>query len=59
MQRSRLNATSAISQHLDDPLMKSALSRWSANVEHAIASLEAFMAEIPLTGAGQMAPGGI
>jgi hypothetical protein len=47
MQQSRLNGTSAIRQHLDDPLMKSALARLLGNIEAAIASLEAFMAETP------------
>ncbi len=51
MQRSRLNATSSISDYLDDPLMKAALARWFANVEPAIARLETFTAEIqPGTG---------
>jgi hypothetical protein len=45
MQRSRLNATSAVLGHLDDPLMKSALARLFTNVEPAIAKLETFMAE--------------
>jgi hypothetical protein len=58
MQRSRPNGTSAIREHVDDPLMKSALSRLFTNIEPAIASLEAFMAEIPQPGAGPVAPGG-
>jgi hypothetical protein len=58
MQRSRLNGTSAVREHVDDPLMKSALSRLFANIEAAIASLEAFMAEIPQPSAGPLAPGG-
>jgi hypothetical protein len=44
MQRSRLNATSAVFDHLDDPRMKSALARYFANREPAIAKLEAFTA---------------
>jgi NAD(P)-binding Rossmann-like domain len=44
MQRSRLNATSATRDHLDDPVMKSALTRLFANIEPAIARLETFMA---------------
>jgi hypothetical protein len=46
MQRSRLNATSAVLGHLDDPLMKSALARLFTNVEPAIAKLETFMADV-------------
>jgi hypothetical protein len=45
MQRSRLNATQAIRDHLDDPLMKSALTRLFTNIEPAIAKLGTFMAE--------------
>jgi hypothetical protein len=44
MQRSRLNATQAIRDHLDDPLMKSALTRLFVNIEPAIAKLGTFMA---------------
>ena len=47
MQRSRLNATSAARDHLDDPRMQSALARLFANIEPAIAKLATFMAEIP------------
>ena len=43
MQRSRLNATQALSDHLDDPLMKSALTRLFVNIEPAIAKLGVFM----------------
>jgi NAD(P)-binding Rossmann-like domain len=47
MQRSRLNATCAVRDHLDDPLMKSGLARLFTNIEPAIAKLETLMAEIP------------
>ena len=47
MQRSRLNATRGVRDHLDDPLMKSALERLFTNIEPAIAKLQAFMAEVP------------
>jgi cation diffusion facilitator CzcD-associated flavoprotein CzcO len=43
--RSRLNATQALSDHLDDPLMKSALTRLFVNIEPAIAKLGTFMAD--------------
>jgi NAD(P)-binding Rossmann-like domain len=52
MQRSRLNATNGIGNYLDDPLMKSALARWFANVEPAIARLETLTAEISGPGSG-------
>ena len=45
MQRSRLNATQALRDHLDDPPMKSALTRLFVNIEPAIAKLRTFMAE--------------
>jgi hypothetical protein len=45
MQRSRLNATQAIRDHLDDPLMKSALTRLFVNIEPAIGKLGTFMAK--------------
>jgi hypothetical protein len=48
--RRRLNATSAIGEHLDDPQLASAVTRWLANVEPALAKLETFMAEIPPPG---------
>jgi glycerol-3-phosphate dehydrogenase len=47
MQRSRLNASSGVRDHLDDPLMKSALERLFTNIEPAIAKVRAFMAEVP------------
>ncbi len=47
MQRSRLNATSAIRDHLDDPVVKSALNRMFTNIEPAIARLETFLAMAP------------
>jgi hypothetical protein len=47
MQRSRLNASRAVRDHLDDPLMKSALARLLTSIEPAIAKLSAFMAEVP------------
>jgi len=46
MHRSRLNAASGVRDHLDDPLMKSALARLFANIEQAIAKLETFTAEL-------------
>jgi NAD(P)-binding Rossmann-like domain len=55
MQRSRLNATCAVRDHLDDPLMKSGLARLFTNIEPAIAKLETFMAEIPQAGANRTA----
>ena len=45
MQRSRLNATSAVRDHLDDPQMQSALTRLFTNIEPAIAQLGTFMAK--------------
>jgi hypothetical protein len=42
LQRSRLNATAGISDYLDDPQLKSALARLFANIEPALAKLEAF-----------------
>jgi hypothetical protein len=47
LQRSWLNATAGISAHLDDPLMKSALTRLFTSVEPAIAKLEAFGRQRP------------
>jgi hypothetical protein len=47
MRRSRLNASRGVRDHLDDPLMKSALERLFTNIEPAIAKLQAFMAEVP------------
>ena len=47
MQRSRLNASRGVRDHLDDPLMKSALERLFTSIEPAIAKLETFMAEAP------------
>jgi hypothetical protein len=44
MRRSRLNASSAVRDHLDDPLMNSALTRLFVNIEPAIAKLGTFMA---------------
>jgi hypothetical protein len=51
LQRSRLNATHGIRDHLDDPQMKSALARLFTNIGPAIAKLETFTAEIPDAGA--------
>ncbi len=51
MQRSRLNASGGIRDHLDDPQMKSALARLFANVEPALAKLGTFMAQLPPAGA--------
>jgi hypothetical protein len=45
MRRSRLNGTAAVGDHLDDPVVKSALARLFVNIEPAIAKLETFMAE--------------
>jgi NAD(P)-binding Rossmann-like domain len=50
LQRSRLNATRAIGDHLDDPQLASALTRWLANIEPALAKLETFMAQTPPPG---------
>jgi hypothetical protein len=50
LQRSRLNATRGFGDHLDDPQLASALTRWFANVEPALAKLETFMAQIPPPG---------
>jgi NAD(P)-binding Rossmann-like domain len=50
MQRSRLNASAGIRDHLDDPQMQSALARLFANVEPAIAKLATFTAEISPAG---------
>jgi len=47
MRRSRLNASRGVRDHLDDPLMKSALARLFTNIEPAIAKLETFMADVP------------
>jgi hypothetical protein len=45
MERARLNAARGIGDHLADPRMTSALTRIFANVEPAIAKLEAFQAQ--------------
>jgi NAD(P)-binding Rossmann-like domain len=50
MQRSRLNASAGIRDHLDDPQMQSALARLFASVEPAIAKLAEFTAEISPAG---------
>jgi hypothetical protein len=50
MQRSRLNGSAGIRDHLDDPQMRSALARLFANVEPAIAKLDTFTAEISPAG---------
>ena len=50
MQRSRLNASSAVLDHLDEPQMKSALARLFTSTEPALAKLETFAAEIPQAG---------
>ena len=42
LQRSRLNATAGIRDHLDDPLLQSALARLFTSIEPAIAKLETF-----------------
>lgn len=57
MERSRLNAARGIGDHLDDPQMKSALTRLFASIEPAIAKLETFMAEIPRAGTNRAAAG--
>ena len=44
MQRSRLNATSGMADHHEDPQMKSALGRYFSNIEPAINKLETLMA---------------
>jgi hypothetical protein len=44
MQRSRLNGTCGIGDHLADPQMKSALARLFTNIEPAISNLERFIA---------------
>ena len=44
MQRSRLNATSGMADHHDDPQLKSALARYVTNIEPAIAKLETLTA---------------
>lgn len=59
MQHSRLNATSAIGQHRNDPLMKSALTRLLASIEPAITRLQTFMVDIPQAGPGRAAPAGL
>jgi hypothetical protein len=46
MRQSRLNASSALRQHLYHPQMKSALARLAANNEPALAKLRTFTAEI-------------
>jgi NAD(P)-binding Rossmann-like domain len=46
LQRSRLNATCGIRDHLDDPQMKAALDRLFTNIEPAIARLDTFTAQI-------------
>lgn len=43
MQRSRLNATCGMSDHHEDPRMKSALARYFTNIEPAINKLETLM----------------
>jgi hypothetical protein len=48
MQSSRLNATSSVRDHQDDPQLKSALNRIYANIGPAIARLQQLMAEAPL-----------
>ena len=58
MRRSRLNASSALRDHLYDPQMKSALARLAANIEPALAKLGRFTAEIPQAGAGRAAVAG-
>jgi len=59
MRRSRLNASSALRQHLYDPQMKPALTRLSANTELALAKLGTFTDEIPPAGAGHAAAAGL
>jgi NAD(P)-binding Rossmann-like domain len=44
MQRSRLNATSGLADHHDDPQLKSALARYLTNIEPAISRLETLIA---------------
>ena len=58
MRRSRLNASSALRDHLYDPQMKSALARLAANIEPALAKLGTFTAEIPQAGAERAAVAG-
>jgi hypothetical protein len=50
MQRSRLNATCGMADHHDDPLMKAALGRLFTSIEPAIRKLDAFTAQLPITG---------
>ena len=40
MERSRLNVARGVSEHVDDPRMQSALGRYLANVQPALANLE-------------------
>lgn len=50
METARLNAVRGVRDHLDDPVMKTALARLFASIEPAIAKLEAFTAAAdPLT----------
>ena len=49
LQRSRLNATAGIRDHLDDPLLQSALARLFTSIEPAIAKLETFGRQRPAT----------
>ena len=49
---------SGIRDHLDDPQMKSALTRLFTSIEPAIAKLETFMGEIPQARAGRAAVAG-
>ena len=52
LRRSRLNGSHTLRDHLDDPQMKSALTRLFANIEPALAKLETFSAEIPQSAMG-------
>jgi hypothetical protein len=40
MERSRLNAARGVGEHIADPGMQAALTRWTANLEPALANLE-------------------
>ena len=48
-ERSRLNLTRGMADHMSDPRMQSAMARWAENMELASNSAERFMSESALT----------
>ena len=48
LQSSRLNTTRGLSDHMDDPLMQDALTRWGSNIDQALQNADRFLSDSSL-----------